>query len=337
MKKYLLLMILSFSFNSYSKNLKIMQYNVENFFDTTFDRGTEDYTYLPLEKKKAIPEHLSFCQKLDSDYYRRECLYLDWTEENFRKKITNISRVIRSFDESSLGPDIVVLEEVENLNVLNQLVDHGLNQLGYHHRTLIEGDDKRGIDVGLISKYPILSAKRHPLIINEVIIETRGILEVKINVKGKTIVIFGNHWPSQNNPTSLRVASAKLLSNLAAQSKADLILAAGDFNTTDRESPYPYDYLKNFIDAEQKAREVREDLNPGTHSFKGRWSSLDKFFILDSSVLKADFKKFQIIDHSFLMKIDSRNNHFPWRFNHRKGEGFSDHLPVGLEFKMESF
>ena len=314
-------------------SLKFMQYNVENFFDTQFDENTLDYTYLPLAVKKNLKGHEKYCRSLDTNGRKNECLKLDWNEAKFTKKIMNVARVIKAYDSTGNGPDIVVMEEVENLNVLNKLVTLGLDKAGYEHRVLIEGDDTRGIDVGLISKFPVVKAKRHPLVIDGETRDTRGILEVTLNVNGKTVVIFVNHWPSQNNPASERVASAKIIEDVSKTLKADLIIAAGDFNTVDHDHPYPFDSLVSFSDAEKEARGSSLVIHPGTHYYQGSWSSLDKIFIHSKSVLEPDFSKFQIFNHSFLMKKDSRSGHLvPFRFSHETGEGFSDHLPLGMEF-----
>lgn len=317
-----------------AKTLKLMQYNTENFFDTSFDRGTEDYIYLPLSMKNSIPGHREYCEKLSSPHNVSQCLGLDWNEPRLTKKIINISQVIRSFDSTGRGPDIIVLEEIENKNVLNMLVNKGLSGLGYQYYVLIEGDDSRGIDIALISKFPIVSALRHPLVINGTKLDTRGILEVLINVDGRRVVVFGNHWPSQNNPTNHRIASAQLLETMASRDTADLVIALGDFNTLPNERPSPFSFLTSFIDAETEARKVQSGLNPGTHFYQGGWSSLDRILIHKNSPLRPLFNRFQIITRPFMMKRDPRTGQIiPNRFNTNTGEGYSDHLPLGIEIQ----
>lgn len=333
MKQFLLAATLLIPLMAGAKTLKVMEYNVENFFDTKHDVGTHDYTYLPLSVKRNLPGHKQYCESMSGDFYKNECLNLDWNEARFTKKVINISKVIKAFDKTGKGPDVLVLEEVENLNVLNKLVTKGLDKLGYAHLVLIEGDDSRGIDVAVISKFPVISSKHHPLIINGSKLDTRGILEVTLDVEGSTVVVFANHWPSQNNPASERAASARLLSQVAGKLDADLILAMGDFNTLDSDVPYPFDHLNRFIDAEVEARKLNLDLKPGTHFYRGGWSSLDRIFIFENAALKAQFSKFQIINHPFMMKIDSRTGEsVPVRAEASTGEGYSDHLPLGMEF-----
>ncbi len=333
MKQFLLAAIILLPQVVFAKSLKVMAYNAENFFDTLHNPKTQDFTYLPLSLKQSLPGHAQYCQSMSEGFYKDQCLNLDWTEAKFTKKVINISKVIKAFDKNGKGPDVLVLEEIENADVLKKLVTKGLDKLGYNHKILIEGDDSRGIDVAVVSKFPVISSKHHPLVINGTRLDTRGILEVTLDVEGSKVVVFANHWPSQSNPASERVASAKLLSSVASKLKADLIIAMGDFNTLDTDIPYPFDSLKYFIDAETEARKLNIDLKPGTHFYKGGWASLDRIFVFQDSALKPDYSKFKIIHEPFMMKIDSRTGEsVPVRAEASTGEGFSDHLPLAMEF-----
>lgn len=311
-----------------------MQYNAENFFDLVFDKKTEDYTYLPLEVKKTVPGHTEFCNTIRSPYYQNECLTLDYNQNIFDKKIAAIKKVLQAFDSSKKGPDILVLQEIENVKVLEKIMKEAMPGNKYF-MALIEGDDSRGIDVGVISKYPILSKVRHPLVISGQRVNTRGITEVNISVQGKKVIVFANHWPSQGSPAQLRAASAKLLTKIAKRKKADLILAVGDFNTLPTDVPYPFNDLPDFIDSETEARKVNLKLHPGTHFYNRTWNSLDRIFVHKNSTLGPDYKSFQIMNHPFLMGIDSYSNlPAPKRFNMRTGEGHSDHLPITLNIPI---
>ena len=331
--RFISLLVLLFTFSVEAKSLKIMSYNLENFFDTSFDEGTDDFTYLPLAIKHRLPGHSDFCRSISYDFYRNQCSNLDWNEAKFTKKILGLSRVIKSYDASGKGPDILIVQEVENKNVLSKLVSKGLKGMGYQHNELIEGDDKRGIDVGIISRFPITRSTIHSLIMNGQRIDTRGILEVEIQVEDQIVVIFNNHWPSQGNPTSHRVASAKQLQNLAQKhlKHADLILAAGDFNSVETESPFPLSFLTDFTDLEAQVRSTGRRIHPGTNYYRGKWGSLDRIFVHKSSALRADLNSFEIMNRDFVLK-PLNGDMVPNRFNHETGEGFSDHLATGVSF-----
>ncbi|HXH29330.1 MAG TPA: endonuclease/exonuclease/phosphatase family protein [Bacteriovoracaceae bacterium] len=335
MKFLFLLLALAVTLSAQARGLTFMQYNTENFFDTAHDEGTEDFTYLPLETKNAIPGFKEICEKLGSEFYVKECLTLNWDSSHFDKKIANVSQVIRAFDDSGKGPDILVLQEIENKTVLAQLVTKGLRGMGYAHQAIIEGDDTRGIDNAVVSRYPIMAAKRYPIIFNGSKLDTRGILEVQINVEGHKVVVYNNHWPSQSNPTEQRIESARLLSSLAQKQSGSLIIALGDFNTIETDLPSPFGFMPEFIDAEAQARLVRPDLHPGTYFYRGNWNSLDHIFIYKKSVLKPLYEKFQIIHRPFMMVLDARSGQMiPRRFNFSTAEGFSDHLPTAIELSF---
>ncbi|MCE3014041.1 MAG: endonuclease/exonuclease/phosphatase family protein [Proteobacteria bacterium] len=327
------LIVLASSFSLYAKPLKIMQYNIENSFDTTFDDGTDDFTYLPVATKRNMKGHADFCRSMGSPFYKDQCLNLDWNEAKFTKKLLGIARVIKSFDASGKGPDIIFVQEVENKNVLSKLVSKGLSGMGYQHIALLEGDDKRGIDVGIISRFPIVNSQIHSLIINGNRIDTRGILEVELQVEDQKVVLFNNHWPSQGNPTSHRVASAEQLSKLAERhtQTADLILAAGDFNTIESEVPYPLSFLKNFEDVVALARKAGYTLHPGTHFFRGEWGSLDRVFVHKASAIKPKLSTVEIMNRDFVLKKE-QGTMVPNRFDFVTAEGFSDHLGIAVEF-----
>lgn len=331
--KALLLVLLLTSTHAFAKSLKVMQFNAENFFDTSFDEGRDDFTYLPLSLKRSMPQHAPYCETMGGGFYKDQCLNLDWTEAKLNKKIGNLSRVIKSFDSTAQGPDVLVVQEVENLNVLKLLVARGLVGLGYNYIVLIEGDDSRGIDVGIISKFPVVESKRYPIMVNGRKLDTRGITEVTLKVDDKKVIVFGNHWPSQNNPTLERIESAKVLMNAANAKRADLIIAMGDFNTLVKESPSPFSYLPSFIDSESEGRKINSSLNPGTHFYKGEWRSLDKILVHRNSTIKADYKTYQILTPDFMMMRDPKTGAMvPFRSDAATGEGYSDHLPVGLIF-----
>ena len=315
----------------HAQTISIMQYNVENLFDTVHDEAKNDWTYLPLSYKTNDPESREACLNQGSEYYVNECLTMDWTEKFLIKKFNAIGNVIKSYDESSKGPDIIVFQEVENLNVINLLIQNSLKDLGYNYTTLIEGLDERGIDVAIISKHPIKSAKLHSL--NG--LKTRGILEAVVSVKKKELTIFANHWPSQSNPVIQRIESAKLLEKLANKSSSEVVLAIGDFNMTSEDSPSPQLYMPSFIDTQEVARLKNPNLHYGTHFYRGEWSFLDRIFIHQKSKDAPNYSSFQVVKRPFMLKRDNyTGDYVPNRFNFRTGEGFSDHLPLGIQIKL---
>lgn len=325
-----------------------MSYNLENLFDTQHDKGKKDYTYLPLRVKQSSKEIQAYCNGLSNEYYRKNCLELDWSDRVLEQKINNLSQVIKAFDHKK-GADIVVFQEVENINALTLLRNKGLKGLGYRHLVLVEGPDSRGIDVAIMSRYPLIKQKYHQVSMKPYSSRTtRGILEATFNVDGKKVAVLANHWPSQANPDETRMNAAEVLIKNAQKIKADLVVATGDFNTVEDDvlNPLKLRMKYYFEDVEDKGRRATKISAPGTHWYKGKWESLDKVFVLKKSLKKVsvDYSSFNIVHQAFMLRDlewtdwDTGDVHFdrdvPHRFDTETGEGFSDHLPVGIRFLL---
>lgn len=346
MKVSILMLSCFLSFSALAKDISIMNYNVENLFDTIHDEGKDDYTYLPLSLKNNSPTIQAYCNSLENESYKDSCLYTDWREDILEAKIRNIGKVISTYNNGK-GADIVVMEEVENKRVLTQLVDSGLKDKGYKYISLIEGPDSRGIDVGIISKYPIVSEKLHIVDLSGISKDTRGILEVKIKVGSKTITVFGNHWPSQSNPSAARVKASEVLIENALLTDTDVVIATGDFNTLENESPNAITNLgSNFMNIEEQASmRSFKNLWFGSHWYKGEWTALDKIFVLRNfKNVKLKFRSFNFLSYKFLLtdkKWTDYNTgeitfykHVPFRFDLKTKTGYSDHLPIVFKIKL---
>lgn len=346
MKKLTLVFTLLFAFGAQAKNLSVMSYNVQNLFDTLHDEGKEDYTYLPLKVKQASEEIQAYCKSLEQESWQLSCLNTDWSEKALTQKIKNLAKVIKKY-KLGCGADVLVLQEVENKRVLKQLVEIGLKGKGYKYISLIEGPDSRGIDVGIISKYPIVNEKLHLVDLEGVAKETRGILQVDIKVGGKIVTVFGNHWPSQHNPAIARYQAAKTLKEAASKLTSDIVLAAGDFNTLEDEAPNGIKevILPEFYDVEQEALNRWRRLFAGTHWYAGHWSSLDRIFILkDIKNAKPKYRSFKILAKRFMFGPAKWTNRdtgavtyykgVPQGFSTRTLKGYSDHLPIVMKIKI---
>lgn len=324
MKSLILLHLCLLPALAFARNLKVMTYNVANFYDTRHDLGTEDWTYLPLAQKQQIPNFQEICNRNTSSSRIKECLTLDWSEAVFSKKLINISRVIQA-----TNPDILVLQEIENKNVLNNLATKGLKGLGYRFEVLIEGDDSRGIDVAILSRFPLIKAQHHSIVHLGQKLNTRGILEAHFNVRDQVVAVFANHWPSQSNPTEERVSAARTLEQVSSKVRADLIIALGDFNTLDTDSTNTYLQMPCFVDLEKPARRLNPKLMPGTRYKNNLWSSIDRIYLHRRSALRPLIPSFEIVSKPFMLQ-----DGLPLGFDVATGEGFSDHLPVSIEFEL---
>ncbi|RPG23603.1 MAG: endonuclease/exonuclease/phosphatase family protein [Gammaproteobacteria bacterium TMED50] len=235
------------------ESLTVMTFNVENLFDNTHDRGKNDETYLPVQQKQS-KSHIDKCNKINVKRWRDQCLYWDWNDAVVDRKLTVIGDAIRQVGDDQ-GPDIIVFQEVENKRILERLRTEQLKGLGYQPSVLLEGKDIRGIDVAVLSKFPVTDPKLHeirfPASQRARIGDTRPILEATFNLPdGSLLTGFAVHFPAPFHPTEMRESAYTTLNTLLKRLPADrAVFAAGDFNTTREE-----DNDKHMLD-----RWVRDD------------------------------------------------------------------------------
>jgi endonuclease/exonuclease/phosphatase family metal-dependent hydrolase len=170
----------------------------------------------------------------------------DWTGwfELLRDDISwiatyNTGRVI-----DAVKPDILIAVEVESRTTLERFNDQVLkSQFGfsYSHVMVIDGNDTRGIDVGILSNTPIDEIRSH---VDDMIgtekVFSRDCPEYDIVLPGgERIVILPNHLKSKRNgddqaSQDKRKAQAERAHNIAllALNRTPFVLLAGDFNDT---------------------------------------------------------------------------------------------------------
>ncbi len=211
------------------KDYIIVFWNLENFFDTRFDPGKEDGTFIPTGEKR-------------------------WTRSRFIDKRNGIAKTIIDI---GVFPALIGFAEVENRYVLNQLIYETPLAMGGFAIIHRDSPDRRGIDVALLycrRQYRPLknsfikvrvtdtadSIKVHSTDSTEPYV-TREILYSKgVFHDLDTVHVFVNHWPSKlggvNASAPYREAAADALAGvcdsiLAKSSRAN-ILVMGDFNDT---------------------------------------------------------------------------------------------------------
>lgn len=201
-----------------STSLKVMDYNVQNFFDTVDSPDTDDAEFTPNGAQK-------------------------WTDQVLADKINNLSQVIRS-----ANPDVIGLEEVENQDVINMLMAN-LKGAGYVFGYAGPSQDARGIRCAVLSKLPVLSTVSHQVWKDSwkkpdgSIQKTRDVLEVNIDVSSRTngvktaVTLLVNHWPSraggpERDHMRVEVAEqeATIIQNILNANPNRLIISVGDFN-----------------------------------------------------------------------------------------------------------
>jgi len=200
--------------NTTPEPLAVFNWNARNFFDTKKD-----------------------------DFQNADEIVLSATDYQTKRQI--IGAVI-----SQLNPDVAVLSEIEHLSILDDL---NKSELGgaYVATALIEGNDSRGIDIGVMSKIPfdqVVSHKDDSFTVNGTngpfYRYTRDCLELHLTYNGRHVVLLGVHFRSKGgtDDPDKRLAEAQRTRAIAnGIAKADpkaAIVVLGDFNDVPGSLPY---------------------------------------------------------------------------------------------------
>ncbi|MFP4470251.1 MAG: endonuclease/exonuclease/phosphatase family protein [Bacteroidales bacterium] len=327
----LMVSAISFRCNDRPEKVIIAFYNVENLFDTINQNGTRDGEFTPESK-------------------------LEWNTEKYEKKLHDLAKVITAIDPAHL-PIVIGLAEVENRMVVEDLANRTvLGSAGYgvvHY----ESPDERGIDVALLYRknyFEPLFSKTYSLGFSfDPDDKTRDMLYVKgVSPLQDTLHLMIDHWPSRSGgaeesaPKRLAAArSVKMVADsiLAVVPDASIIIM-GDLNDN------PIDpSIVEILKAEKPVGDVSNNrlYNLATEKFEQGegtlyWRSWDLFdqMIVSGNVLKNDGPyhlqpaEIQIVKEDWMLFERNDGVKVPNRTAGRNAYygGFSDHLPVYIEF-----
>jgi endonuclease/exonuclease/phosphatase family metal-dependent hydrolase len=323
--------------------ISIMQFNVENLFDTTHDIGKDDFTFLPYSHKH-FKEHKAYCETMKFKKWKNQCLFLDWSKKNLQQKMQELANAIL-LQNSGKGPDILVMEEVENISVLEELRRNYLQKAHYNPAILIEGRDKRGIDTAILSRLPLIdSPSLHYVPFSNIPekerLDTRPILEATFKLPdGELLTVFANHFPAPFHPMIFRKESFNYLNQLLLKLPKDrYVIAAGDFNVITPERT-EHHLLKNTIaDYWIIAHDLKELPYQGTEYYhpKKNWSFLDmillnKKFQDKDPKWQIDLQSIKIANDYAGQKKQLDGQTVPNGYDLKSGVGVSDHWPLYLE------
>jgi len=322
--------------------VSIMTFNVENLFDNVDDPDKVDRDYLPIEQKRN-EAHRAACMEVEVESWRNRCLTIDWTDEIIERKLQVVADAILQVDKGR-GPDIVALQEVENLGILERLRTEFLADAHYLPGVLVEGWDARGIDVAFLTRLPLQGQPQlHEITFDAEFAErrgdTRGILQAEFVLPdGSLLTGFSVHFPAPFHPTPMRVSAYTRLNELLIALPDDrAVFAAGDFNTTSTEDRTE-DMLDRFA---RSAWTVSNDFCAGCdgtsyYSVDDTWSYLD--MILWKSCCGAHTtwglreNPVKIANQTEQQRMPDGT---PRRFKLPEGIGVSDHWPVVLRVESK--
>lgn len=245
--------------------------------------------------------------------------------------------------------DIVAVQEVEDINILRQFNIEHLDGLNYNYITLVEGNDPRLIDVGLLSRYPIGGVTswqfaRYPG--ESIPIFSRDLLQVDIlnsQRNKKLFTVFNTHLKSSFVPFRVKDFEAEMIKIgqrrkkqvemvskiIAEQTRpGSNYILTGDMNDTP-DSVYLDAFQNNsgLINAFQNATEVgvmnNTKYKPSTHLWTHRYNAAPGVF------------QYHLYDQIWISPslADNLAGSFIKRRKSVTGDG-SDHDPAWIELNL---
>jgi endonuclease/exonuclease/phosphatase family metal-dependent hydrolase len=321
-----------------SKNSRaVVFYNVENLFDVVNDPATNDDEFTPLSPKQ-------------------------WNEEKYKRKITDIAKVLASINDKEL-PLMIGLAEIENKKVLIDIVASSKLRKAKYKIVHFDSKDNQGLDVAFLynsEEIEIINSKAIPVISPfDTVNVTRDILYVKCKFKdGNMFHLFVNHWPSRapNKQDSeiKRITAAvtlrKEIDNILNFENNARIIIMGDFNDEPTNKS-----LLQILNASNKCKnldyrdlynlmyDMHNSGNEGSVNNQNNWQMFDQIIVSVSLFNKnngyylnfSDGKVFR--DESLLFKDPATGFSVPNRTydGDKYMGGTSGHLPVYVILKND--
>lgn len=317
-------------------DLKVVFYNVENFYDWENDSSVNDEEFLPEGSRR-------------------------WTKYRFEEKAVHLFQVFAAIGEKDF-PDIIGMAEVENAFVLDYLCHKTPMKkipMGMVHR---DSPDPRGIDACMLYRMDKLKLLRSEFIHikqkNGQLFQTRDIVYASFETRDKDVLhVFVNHWPSRRGgemetQEKRNLVAGTLRSKVDSLFKADFaskIVIIGDFN----DEPFNKSITKvlktqtpganiNGTSLYNLSTTFYKNYRTGTLKFKGNWSIFDQIIISGALMEKKNLYTYQncagVFNQSFLLSEDkSHMGYMPWRTYNglTYSGGYSDHLPVYLNLYFQ--
>ncbi|MFZ4400193.1 MAG: endonuclease/exonuclease/phosphatase family protein [Bacteroidales bacterium] len=317
--------------------IRIMFYNLENFFDTRNDSITLDDDYTSFGMKH-------------------------WGREKYNTKLNNTYKVIASVGGWE-PPEIIGVCEVENKWVVSEIAS-GTPLRKFNYKYIhYDSPDSRGIDVALLYRpdkfTPVFHRPIRIIFPFDTAARTRDILYVKgLSTTKDTLHLFVNHFPSKFGGAMITIPKRNYVASFL-RSKVDSILAInpdaniiimGDFN----DEPSDESILKS-LNAKCDTNDVRNaDLfnlmcnlksteKIGSNKFREQWSLIDQMIV--SASLAKNKQKWHVKNYrayifkaKYLLQADDTYmgvRTFRTYNGARYTGGYSDHLPVYMDLIYE--
>jgi endonuclease/exonuclease/phosphatase family metal-dependent hydrolase len=219
---------------------------------------------------------------------------------------------------NAIDVDILMLQEVEHEAGLEELNDMELSG-AYPHITVIDANDPRGIDIGIMSKVPLDDVISHQ---DESFtkagtngpsyIFARDVLEVHLTVNGRQIVLLGVHFKAKDNDDpDKRLAEAQrtraIADAITSASPGAAVIILGDFNDLPASPPY-LAVTGSAPDAYTNAPQFVSAANQWTFDFNGQLELVDHQMVNPLMAERLEQSTVRIVHGP---EVDAASDHAP--------------------------
>lgn len=218
---------------------------------------------------------------------------------------------------SELDPDILLVIEVENEGIMADMND----SLGgaYVHRHITDGNDPRGVDIGVMSKIPIVKVVSH--LEDKFALKgtsgptysySRDCPEYHFRIGGQNLVLLGAHFKAKGPPDNpeKRLAEAehtRAIADFLVSNDPELAVAIlGDFNDLPGSPPYDAIALEdpNFVDAASLVPQA----DRWSFDYQGSLELIDHLMMNPTLEAKLDTSS---VDIPHTSDVESASDHAP--------------------------
>ncbi|MBR1652094.1 MAG: endonuclease [Alloprevotella sp.] len=321
---------------SETESFVLMEYNVENLFDTVHAEGKHDVEFTPQGERK-------------------------WDTRRYRHKLSMLARAIISASDG-VPPTVVGLCEVENDSVLRDLTQRTRLARAYYSYICTSSSDVRGINVALLYdplRFRPVSVDTFSVFLGADVRPTRDVLHVAgLLTSGDTLDIVVCHLPSRmggrrhTEPSRMRVAEClrTLTDSIMTVRTRGGVVLMGDFNDDLAARP-----LRQTLGARPArgiflpaklydvcCRRQGKNVPQGTYKFRRRWQHIDHVLLsgtllMGAHSLRAATDCASTLSPDFLLESDGEHGVRPRRtfLGPVYHGGTSDHLPTVVRFTLQ--
>lgn len=291
--------------------ITVMTYNTQTFFDAIED-GTEFSEFIGTKSQ--------------------------WSQEKYEARLDRLCDVIllcgrEAGLEADMGPDIVVLEEIENARVLRDLCNRLPRRGAYTDAVFVPPDDGSAFGSAVLTRYPVESLSAHSVAGTDAVL--RPLLEVRLDTGSASLVVFAAHWKSKaggGDTADVRLVQESLLRDrialLEAAEPDTPWLACGDFNQKREEFTLMNDVPNCWDGWLARCASGAESGPAGSYNYDANWETIDHFFcspeLFDGN--GPEVSDFAVVSGEPLLNGEG----LPYRYELFNGQGYSDHLPLVL-------